>query len=285
MVKFYKMSEAGAWSPITAISTLASGLYELNLVPGLTDCLLRMEAPDADYPNLPAYYYPATHNWQNATIITTGCDIASEKNFSLSSPSQLSGSTTIEGGVYQLTSGKTESEDPIPGADVVVEKVPPGNAMTVVTTDVDGRFTFEYIEETLGDTLIRFYVDLPGLPMASTYLFTIGANDVLFENVDFCVDVDTVEVNTCNLLSVSQLGNSEELSLSVFPNPASDVVQFKVRGSKAAIAEVILIDMTGRAVRNLIPDASDFELNVNGLSEGFTPLRCGCLTARCCQKG
>jgi len=269
VVQCFKMSEAGAWSPYTGISSDVTGAYELGQVPGLTNCILKVIPPAGQYPNMPPMYYPNTHNWANSAIIYTGCNEATEKTFSFTSPPQLSGSTTIEGGVFYQSSGKTEAEDPIPGVDVVVEKVPPGNAMTVVTTDADGRFTFEYIEETLGDTLIRFYVDLTGVPMASTYILTIGAGDVLVEHIDFCVNEEYTEIYTCNLLSVTQLDRPEATSLSVFPNPASDVVQFKVRGSTSNVAEVVLIDLTGRTVRSLRPEASEFELNVLGLSEGL----------------
>jgi len=269
VIECFKMGEAGAWTPYTGISTDAAGLYELGMVPGLTNCILKVIPPAGQYPNMPPMYYPNTHNWANSTIIYTGCNEATEKTFSFTSPPQLSGSTTIEGGVYYQWSGKTEAEDPIPGVDVVVEKVPPGNALTVVTTDADGRFTFEYIEETLGDTLIRFYVDLTGVPMASTYILTIGAGDVLVEHIDFCVNEEYTEIYTCNLLSVTQLDGSEATSLNVFPNPASDRVRFKVQGSEPQVTEVVLIDLTGRTIRSLRPAASEFELNLLGLSEGL----------------
>lgn len=269
VINVFKIGEAGAWSPYTGISTDASGLYEIGNALGLTNTLLRMVAPDDEYPNLPAIYYPATHNWAESDVVFTGCDAAMQKDFSITSPLQMSGSTIIEGGVFYQSSGKTESEDPIPGVDVVVEKVPPGNALTVVTTDVDGRFTFEFMEETLGDTVYRFYVDLPGLPMAEMYILSVGSDDVLMTGVNYCVVEDTSEIIICDPLGVPEQTASAGQSLRMFPNPADDVVQFKVRGSAAAIAEVVLIDMTGRAVRNQRPDVSDFELSVNGLSEGI----------------
>lgn len=270
MIEVFKFGETGLWTPYSATTSDVAGNFQIPpLLFGLTDHLLRLKVPESIHPDMPKVYYPATHDWMQATIVTTGCGNMMQKDFNITTPPQMSGSTTITGGVYYQYSGKMQAEDPIPHIDVVVEKVPPGNGFSMVVTDLEGQFTFNFVPETLGDTIYRFYVDIPGVPMASTHILTIGAGDVLYENMDFCLNEDSTEINTCNLLSVSQLGNSEELSLTVFPNPASDVVQFKVQGSKAAIAEVILIDMTGRAVRNLIPNASDFELNVNGLSEGI----------------
>jgi len=162
-----------------------------------------------------------------------------------------------------------EAEDPIPGVDVVVEKVPPGNAMTVVTTDVNGHFTFDFVEETLGDTIYRFYVNMPGVPMNSNHILTISAEDVLVEQVDFCLNEDSTEINACAIVSVTELQAAEHLSLTVFPNPASDRVMFKVSGAESPITEVMVTDLTGRTVRSLRPETPEFEMNLNGLSDGL----------------
>lgn len=269
VIECFKMGEAGAWSPFTGISTDLTGLYELGLVPGLTNCLLRVKAPADEYPNMPPTYYPNNHNWADASVIFTGCNSAMDKSFSLSSPPQMSGNTTIEGGVFYQSSGKTESEDPIPGVDVVVEKVPPGNAMTVVTTDADGRFTFEFMEETLGDTVYRFYVDLPGLPMAEMYILSVGSDDVLMTGVNYCVVEDTSEIIICDPLSIPEQTANEEPTLRMFPNPADDVVTFQVAGSSLPIAHVSLVDLTGRIIQSHDFESSDADLSVRGLPVGL----------------
>lgn len=49
------------------------------------------------------------------------------------------------GGVLTATAALA-AEDPIPGVDVVVEKVPPGNAIANVRTDKDGIIAFRSLE-------------------------------------------------------------------------------------------------------------------------------------------
>ncbi|MCF8257660.1 MAG: T9SS type A sorting domain-containing protein [Flavobacteriales bacterium] len=266
---FQYWGQSSVWEHSASNTTDNAGNYELPVLPGLTDCLLRLVAPAVQYPNLPAMYYPNNHNWTDAIIITTGCDADLQKNFSLTSPPAMNGSTIVEGGVYYQHSGKTEAEDPIPGVDVVVEKVPPGNAMTVVTTDADGRFMFEYMEQTLGDTVYNFYVDMPGVPMEDTYFLTLGAGDLWVGNMNFCLIEDSTLIQTCSVLSVTEAEWSADVSLLMYPNPANGIVQFNVQGSKSDVSDAVLIDLTGRVVRNLEPGTSVFELNVNGLSPGL----------------
>jgi hypothetical protein len=266
---FRHIGQSGLWSHSASANADGEGSYEMSAMPGLTPFIMRLVAPADQYPGMPSYYYPQTHNWMNATIMTTGCDDPTEKNFSIVSPPQMNGNATITGGVYYQYSGKMQAEDPIPHIDVVVEKVPPGNALSMVPTDAEGQFSFSFVPESLGDTIYRFYVDMPGVPMISTHILTIGADDVLFEYIDFCLNEDSTEINTCNVLSVTELGSSEETLLNMFPNPAADVVRFRVQGPQSAVTEVVLIDLTGRAVHSLSPGTSDFEINLNGISAGL----------------
>jgi hypothetical protein len=232
VLQCFKMGEAGAWSPYTGISSDATGLYELGMVPGLTNCILKVIPPAAQYPNLPAFYYPNTHNWINSAIIFTGCNEATEKNMSLVSPPAMNGSTSINGGVYYITTGKTEAEDPIPGVDVVVEKVPPGNGLTVVTTDSQGRFTFNFVSETLGDTVYNFYVDITGVPLIDNYFLSVGANDAVIDGIDFCLATDSTFIEPCSLVSLTEHTRQESARLKIFPNPADEAVRFLVSGAK-----------------------------------------------------
>jgi hypothetical protein len=64
---------------------------------------------------------------------------------------------------------QAHSEDPIPGVDVVVEKVPPGNAFAYVTTDARGIIMFRdleagYYEVRNADDTQRAGIRHPGGP-------------------------------------------------------------------------------------------------------------------------
>jgi len=62
------------------------------------------------------------------------------------------------------------AEDPIPGVDVVVEKVPPGNAVANVTTDRRGMIALRdleagYYEVRTADNTVRAGIRHPGGPV------------------------------------------------------------------------------------------------------------------------
>lgn len=272
----YKTGDPGVWDVwgSATATTTADGLYAMPNIGGLVNCILKL-VPPADAPaNLPPLYYAfpePVHNWMDATVITTGCgpDNVVSKDLSAYSMPEMSGNTSISGSLVYEYTGKMQAEDPIPHIDVVVEKVPPGNALQSVTTNDFGEFSFEFVPETLGDTVYHFYVDIPGVPMQDTYILTISADDELVENVKFCLSEDSTLIYTCADISVGRKDPDGRGSLMIFPNPANEVVQFRVKGSGAAITEVVLIDLTGRAVRSPQPDTSDFELSVNGLTAGL----------------
>lgn len=269
----FKLGEAGVWTPWVVTST-SSGDYALTNIMGLVDCIMRVVPPASTYPDLPTLYYVnggVTHRWMDATVLTTGCGVENSliKNISTSTLAPLNGETTIRGSVFYQYTGKVQAEDPIPGVDVVVEKVPPGNSLSVVTTDSEGRFNFNFVPQTLGDTVYNFYVDLPGVPMQDNYFLTIGADDVLIQNVNFCLIEDSSAIQTCSVLSVTESVPESAAVLSVHPNPSDDMVVFNVIGSRLKVAEVGIMDLTGRTVRNIVPNASHFELSVRGIPAGL----------------
>lgn len=270
----YKLADAGVWSPWVGASTSGTGAYAMNNIGGLVDCIMRVIPPEVTYPDLPTLYYVSggvTHRWSDATVLTTGCGIENSliKNVSTSTLTPLNGQTTIEGAVFYQYTGKVQAEDPIPGVDVVVEKVPPGNSLSVVTTDSEGRFSFNFVPQTLGDTVYNFYVDLPGVPMEDNYFLSVSANDVLIQNVHFCLIEDSTAIQTCSVLAVSGPQPVNAASLSVFPNPAGDMVRFRVSGPGSGVDGVSLLDLTGRVVRHFRPEGPHFEMSVQGLSAGL----------------
>jgi hypothetical protein len=269
----FKLAAPGVWTPWVGAST-SGGDYAMTNIGGLVDCIMRLVPPSATYPDLPTLYYVnggVTHRWSDATVLTTGCGIENSltKNISTSTLAPLNGQANIEGAVFYQYTGKVQETDPIPGVDVVVEKVPPGNSLTVVTTDGQGRFNFDFMPQTLGDTVYNFYVDIPGVPMQDNYFLTVGANDLLIQNVNFCLIEDSTAIQTCSVLSVTESLPESAPVLSVHPNPSDDVVVFNVTGSRLKVAEASLMDLTGRTVKNIVPNASHFELSVRELPAGL----------------
>ncbi len=269
IIECYKLEPAGIWEPWIGTESQVGGLFELNNIGGLIPCIMRVVPPLGS--GLPAMYFNApepTHRWDQAMTIVTGCGEAQPvvKNIYANNPPPLSGNTTVSGTLYKLGGGKMQAEDPIPGVDVVVEKVPPGNARTKVQTDSEGRFIFDFLEETLGDTVYHFYVDMCGLPMESTHIFSISAQDDLIEGLDLCIDEDVTAISTCLTNSISEYTQDETGTHRMFPNPAMDEVTVVSAGN---IRWMQLQDMMGRTVRNMALDGPKVTFSVTDLPNGL----------------
>ncbi len=279
-VQCFKMDNPGIWNPWVATTTSGSGAYSFNSIGGLINCILKLVPPAGAYPDLSSVYYrfdDFTHNWMNASVITTGCGPsgALTKSISAYTPEPMNGQATISGAVYYQYTGKVQDTDPIPGVDVVVEKVPPGNSLTVVRTDAQGRFNFDFVPQTLGDTVYNFYVDLAGIPMVDNYFLTVGANDLLIQHVDFCVIEDYTAIQTCSVLSVTETPASGQTTLMVYPNPANEAVHVRLSDVDQGLADVSLVDMTGRAVRavrTVPPGSKVLEIRLEGIAPGLYTL-------------
>jgi len=271
-IECYKLEGAGIWEPWVTTTSFSGGLYELGSIRGLIPCIMRVVPPAGS--GLPAMYFNApepTHRWDHAMTIITGCgpDDVVVKDVFANSPPPLSGSTTVSGALYKLDGGKVQAEDPIPGVDVVVEKVPPGNARTTVQTDSEGRFIFDFLEQTLGDTVYHFYVDMCGLPMESTHIFSISAEDDLIEGLDLCIDEDVTRIAVCSITGVVHVTGDGAGGISMFPNPASDEVVVTTGTGSLSIVSVEMRDITGRTVRSLAASEARALLPVGDVPSGL----------------
>lgn len=271
-IECYKLNGTGIWEPWVGTESQLGGTFELNSIRGLIPCIMRVVPPPGS--GLPAMYFNApepTHRWNQAMTIVTGCgeDEPVVKDIFANSPPPLTGSTTVSGTLYKLGGGKVQAEDPIPGVDVVVEKVPPGNARTKVQTDSEGRFIFEFMEETLGDTVYHFYVDLCGLPMDGTHIFSINAGDDLIEGLDLCINEDVTGIDVCSITGIVRLTSDTEGDINIFPNPASNEVVVTTGTGGLTIVSLEIRDMIGRSMLNMAANEVQVAFSVSDMPAGL----------------
>jgi len=213
---------------------------------------------------VPTYYAAEmmSHQWDSSGLsysLFSDCGGIHQKNIAMvTTQGVLDGICTISGTVYWATN-KQAAEDPIPLIDVVVEKVPPGNAFTYGQTDADGNgtYSFDNMPVLQGDfERYRIYISMPGIPMDDTYYIDINPNDTYISNLDFYVD--TV-ANTISILNPNGVHESlvEVEGLRLLPNPMHDRMTVVLPSKFGSASSYRIIAVDGKVVA---------ERDVRGLS-------------------
>jgi uncharacterized delta-60 repeat protein len=189
--------------------------------------ILKAVAPCQDC--VPSYYAleSMSHQWDSTGLsysLFSDCGGIHVKNIEMvTTEGVLDGICTISGTVFWAT-GKQAATDPIPLIDVVVEKVPPGNAFTYGQTDAEGNGTYSFENMPVLQGILeryRIYISVPGIPMADTYFVDVNPNDTSITNLDFYIDLDDTLIYIQNPNGLHEpLAVVEDIRL--MPNPMHD---------------------------------------------------------------
>lgn len=227
---------------------------------------------------LPTYYAKNTangldtvyHQWNRPDFncsLTAQCGTIMTKNFQILTQGVLDGDCSLNGSVtyYCEPFCKTASEDPIPGVDVVVEKVPPGNAFVWGETGSDGRFRFENVPV---DDTYRIYVNIPGIPMTDTYSIEVTPSDTAITELDFVVDTVNNVIFIVEPNGIAQ-GLNPVQELTLIPNPMSDVLTVVLPAQFGRATGYRIVGMDGRtAVQRSSDSRQRLTIHRDGLPAG-----------------
>jgi PKD repeat protein len=242
--------DPGLWAIIGSTFTDVAGDYDLGVIPNFEDFVILADPDPANYPMASPAYHPDVHHWEDATVLTNVCGLDLHKDITLVSPLNFNGTSTFTGTVWYNPNGKTQTEeDPIPLIDVVVEKTPPGQPQGRVTTGVNGGYTFDFVPNS--DTTYTLFVNMPGVPVVTTYEILVDQQGQTFDNLDFCLNMDSTEIDICQVgQPVVVPSPVEEPSdhVSVYPNPNAGRFTIETGDFATETCEISVIDMAGRAV-------------------------------------
>jgi|GEM_PF-2617055 len=250
--KVYVFKYPGApgqyWPKIDSVNTDVVGFYSVS-VPANTDIVLQVRPETGGYSLVVPTYTGNVHKWSTAQHVITSCDQVYQRNISVMTFPASSGSCTFRGTVYIDLVQKVEEEDPIPLIDVVIERTPPGNVTDMVQTGDGiggtlGEFEFELVADDPSPYLIR--VSVPGVPMQTPYTITVNPGDLLYQNLDYCISIDTSLIAPCSIVGAPQREETERYDMSIMPNPSNGT--FVLAADVNGPTQVVVSDMIGRDV-------------------------------------
>lgn len=218
------------WEKVDSAAIGIDGSYLFAELPTYSlPFILKAVASNVDFPTcVPTYYAAEGMNYQwddeNYTYaLISDCGGVHVKDIAMVTTSgSQDGICAISGTVVNITGGKMALTDPIPGVDVVVEKVPPGNAFIYEPTDAFGKYRFEDMPVLpLPSDRYRIYISVPGIPMFDTYSIDVNPSDTAFSQLDFFLDLETNFIYIDNPNGIKE-GLTVVDELRLLPNPMHD---------------------------------------------------------------
>lgn len=234
------------WDSVTYQNINASGIYSFNAVNSGSYIILAI--PTAT--DLVKSYAPNNATWKGATIFSHGCITDYNININVvpmltltPGPGVLSGKI-IEGQGYG-NKGTITPGSPVGGLTIKGGRNPGGNINAQTVTDANGGYTITGLPISGAGESYFIFVDIPGIDTAGTHHKAITTATTMYNDLDFVVDSDYVR--PVDYTGIKELNLAGE-RISVYPNPASDLVHIKMDAKGESDITLELYDLFGKKV-------------------------------------
>jgi hypothetical protein len=265
-----------------SVLTQTNGFFEFNdVLPESFYLRAVIKSTNTNYDNLYTSYYldvDSTTLWTTATLLTLTCeDTIQNINFNMYEGTVLTGPGVFSGNIIYGDGISKSAGEPVPGAEVFVEQEPNDEPIANTETDTLGEWTIPNIPIGTG---YKLYVDIPGLPLMSTYqnIEVAGAGSNVNE-LNFFVDTLTDGgIFTDTITSVIKV-NSDFIEIKTFPNPTSNYLTIETNLRNKELVFYSIVDITGKEL--IISEEKEYQgkyleqINITDLENGvfFLKLR------------
>ena len=208
------------------------------------------------YSNLLPTYYGNDFQWDSAAIITHNCNTPFTANIDVIALLGGTGTGTVSGFVIEdfgfgARYGQNPNQimvpgGPLKGIDVKLGRNPGGGIQARTTSGNDGKYEFT----NLPNDNYRIYVDIPGLPMDSSYTLTVDATNSTFTDLNYYVDSNSVYPILPTAVGIKAYYASLT-EFDIYPNPAKNYTSINFDMLSDNPANIVLIDITGKELMKI----------------------------------
>lgn len=243
------------------VQAIVANQYLFSSIP-FDNFLVKVVPDTALHLTLVPTYYGNEYQWDSALVINHGCltdftaDITMIELPATSGTGFISGHIIEDDGFGNRVNGINSvmvPGGPLKGVDIKLGKNPGGGIQARTMSDSLGYYEFD----NLPNDTFKIYVDIPGLPMDSSYIFTIASGTEVFTDLDFYADSNSVNPLFV-AVGLQNVKPKAETFVNVFPNPAKQNVKIQFH-SQTGNSKIELMNMQGLTL---------FEKNLSGLPKG-----------------
>ncbi|MCX6181438.1 MAG: T9SS type A sorting domain-containing protein [Bacteroidetes bacterium] len=248
------------WDQIRSATINNDGTYAFDGV--LPRKYILRAVPDAvTYPKLVPTLQDGKFDWNVLSAIdAASCVITTTDISVIQLLADVGGSSSVSGYVY--SDGTLKTNDPIPGLDIILDKIPPSQSVQKTTTDANGHYVFN----NLSGGTYKVKVDIVGVGVSSLYTVDLGANDTSNNSLNYCIQNS---VNICSV--VSSVANVDKgVGIEMWPNPANTQVNIQLPQSKSAFG-IEVYDVLGKQIfaQNKLAAGNNISIDISTYLEGM----------------
>ena len=204
------------------------------------------------YPNSIPTYFGNEVEWFNSTFLVL-TNNSSNNNIYTDTVSTTAGPGNIVGTVRQGPAsnfGKIQGiGDPFNGIDVSLIDKSTGSA---IAHDIsDSTVTNELDLNNLPAGNYTVYVDVTGVPLDVSMDITLSSSNNSL-SLDILVDSNLIYLGTTSVTGLNEALVNYKETLSVFPNPVTDIMYFSFGLQKSSDIQLSIVDNTGRQVATIV---------------------------------
>ena len=260
-VELHKANKNGtSYNLVASVPIKANGTYLFdNVEQGIY--LIRVKPQDpAD--GFHTYYESAEH-WKDATEITVSNGSVYNLTITLISRPNMSGSSSINGYVYEEPNGKKgissgKGEHPASDIEVYLQKYET-DWKTVLQTlsDINGFFEFKKIPEGK----YRVLLDIPGLSMNDIIVIELAEGEEVDDISYIVTDEGIIPMGIADIDALAKI--------LIYPNPTTG--ELHVTSNEFPVTDVEVFDVYGRKLssNHLISTSPHHQINISHLSAGI----------------
>jgi len=245
----YKYASSSKMQRVDSMQLSSGGAFSFaNKIPG--QYVVWIEADTAVYHSVIPTYYGDSIYWSSATVIYAGCDSVYNINISMTETAAHFGKGTVSGKIVKgLSFAKmTAAGDPISGVDVSIGKKPKPKNLLVAHTQTDANGLYSFGNLPAGD--YQVLVDIPGLPMDTTYSPSITTTDTVFTNLNYVADSSSINIDA-NPTGISTIRQSDGLPIRVYPNPFSKQTKISLNITENSEVQINVYNTLGEKIETI----------------------------------